>query len=111
MIKQALNQITTLTQQIYEHVGYSEGWTFLPLDDCTDHVWALTRGGVEYADSVDDFTETGDYYSNEFYRDAISSVYRGAEFTAIAVDTHCDGNKFLQIFDNTKEITGREHVW
>lgn len=103
MIKQALDQIQTISQQIYAYFGYVEDWTVLPFDDCTDHVWKLTNDGVDYADVVDNFDD-GEYYSNEFYRSARSSVYRGAEFTAVAVDTFCDGNKFLQIFDNTKEV-------
>lgn len=104
MIKQALDQIQTISQQIYTYFGYVEDWTVLPIDDCTDHVWKLTDVGVEFADHVDNFTDEGDYYSNEYYQGTTGSVYRGAEFTAIAVDTHCDGNKFLQIFDNTKEV-------
>jgi hypothetical protein len=47
----------------------------------------------------------GDYYSNEIYTQRFLPkwVYRGEKYTMICVDTHTDGNKFLQIFDNEKE--------
>lgn len=45
-------------------------------------------------------------YSNEIYTQRFLPkwVYRGKDYTMICVDTHTDGNKFLQIFDNSKEI-------
>jgi hypothetical protein len=104
MVKQAMQQIATLTQQIYDHVGYVEDWTYLPIDDCTEHFWRVDNDSVRFADTVDDLLSEDEYYENEFFRSASSDVYRGADYTAVAVDTHCDGNKFLQIFDNTKEI-------
>lgn len=30
-------------------------------------------------------------------------VYRAVGFTMISVDTQCDGNKYLMVFDNSKE--------
>ncbi len=35
---------------------------------------------------------------------SLLTVYRGQDYTMISVDTHVDGNKFLQIFDNKKEV-------
>lgn len=49
--------------------------------------------------------ETPDFYSNEIYTQRFLPkwVYRTPEVTMICVDTHCDGNQFLQLFDSTKE--------
>ena len=48
----------------------------------------------------------GDYYQNEIYTQRFLPkwVYRGKEYTMICVDTRTDGNTFLQVFDNSKEI-------
>jgi len=46
------------------------------------------------------------FYRNDIYTQRFLSkwVYRGEDYTMICVDTHTDGNKFLQIFNNKKEI-------
>jgi hypothetical protein len=66
-------------------------------------------GEVRFAKTAQDLDDedAGNYYSNEIYtqRHLPKWIYRGAEYTMIVVDTHTDGNKFLQIFDNSKEIT------
>jgi hypothetical protein len=50
-------------------------------------------------------SEDGDYYENEIYtqRHLPKWVYRGADYTMVVVDTHTDGNKFLQVFANANE--------
>src|ERR1700759_1660086 len=95
---------------LHEHVGYVEDWRVIPEDDQTDMYWHLQGEGrgdsVLYADSVEEL-ESGDgnYYSNEIYtqRHLPKWVYRGAELTMVVVDTHCDGNQFIQFFSNDKE--------
>ena len=46
------------------------------------------------------------YYENSIYTQRFLPkwVYEGEEYTMICVDTHTDGNKFLQIFDNSKKM-------
>lgn len=50
--------------------------------------------------------EVGDYYRSEIYTQRFlpKYVYRGKDYTMISVDTRTDGNKFLQVFDNSKEV-------
>jgi hypothetical protein len=107
-----LNKEQETRQQIFEYFGYKEDWRVLPFDDARDYYWYLT--GESYGDEVR-FAETkeqledeeaGDYYSNEIYtqRHLSKWVYGGKDYTMIIVDTHTDGNCFLQIFDNSKEI-------
>ena len=88
------------------------------MEDQTEYHWRLdlddpssdkSGGEVAYAMDPDDI---GDWDAGEFYCAVIYTqrflpkfVYRGADYTMISADTQCDGNKFLMIFDNAKEVT------
>jgi len=92
---------------IHEYFGYKEDWVVIPIDDGTDYYWRLNLnedggGTVDFGET----TEEIETYSNEIYTQRFLKkwVYRGKDFTMICVDTQMDGNKFLQIFDNSKEI-------
>jgi hypothetical protein len=95
---------------LFEYFGYVEGWRILPLDDATDSYWRLyneDHGGlVRFCDSeklLDDPEEH--YYEYDIYtqRHLSKWVYRGKDYTLIVADSGCDQNKFLSIFDNSKE--------
>jgi hypothetical protein len=64
---------------------------------------------VRFTDTVENLldAEVGNYYSKEIYtpRHLTKWVYSGKDYTMVVVDTDTDGNKFIQIFDNSKEIT------
>lgn len=107
---QSLTDYFALQQQIFDYFGYVQDWRILPLDDARDCYWRLDGegpGSVRFADSVEqlDNEEAGDYYENEIYTQRFLPkwVYRGPEFTMVVVDTHTDGNQYLQIFANDKE--------
>jgi len=99
----------SLREEIFEYFGYVEDWRFLPIDDARQYFWRLDGEGpgtVGFAESLDDLeSQDGDYYENEIYtqRHLPKWVYRGEKHTMIVVDTHTDGNQYLQIFDNDKE--------
>lgn len=106
-----LNDYFKLEKQIHEYFGYQENWRVIPLKNSTSYVWSYKEGDsqVHFADSIEELeTEEGNCYSNEIYtqRHLSKWVYRGADYTMFCVDTHTDGNvkKFLQIFDNKKEV-------
>jgi hypothetical protein len=92
-------------KQIYEFFGYEGGNKVFPIEDSTCYYWQLDgkdddAGEVIFANSEEELkSQGGDYYSN----DVMQRPYRTSNYTAICVDTHVDGNKFLQIFDNLKE--------
>ena len=95
-------------QELFDYFGYVEDWVVIPLDDATQYYWSLSDPQVVmFADTVEEL-ESGDgnCYSNSIYHQRFlpKTFYRGAEYTMIVVDTHTDGNKFLQIFDNSKEV-------
>lgn len=106
-----LTEYNQKLQELYAYFGYVENWRVFPIDDATEYFWKIdgdeTNGDVLFAESIDIIdTREGEYYSNEIYtqRHLHKWVYRGEEYTMIVVDTHMDGNKFLQIFNNSKEV-------
>ena len=80
----------------------------MPIEDSRQYYWIICTNSVIYAETKEqlDDLDDGNYYESEFYdqRYLAKVVYRGEKYTMISVDTHCDGNKFLMIFDNAKEI-------
>ena len=107
-----LDDYLKLQNELFAYFGYKENWKAIPIDDAREYYWYLTGDGhgdeVKFAKmkkNVFDGTES-DGYSNEIYTQRFLPkwVYRGQDYTMICVDTNTDGNKFLQIFDNAKEI-------
>jgi len=95
---------------LFDYFGYKEDWAKIPVDGATQWYWNLT--GESYGDEVrfgekdDVLNLTGEHFVNEVYTQRFLPkwVYRGENYTMICVDTHTDGNKFLQIFANDKEL-------
>jgi len=107
-----LDDYLKLKEEIFDYFGYKEDWKVIPIDDAREYYWYLTGEGhgdeVKFAKDKDNVFEgtEDDGYSNEIYTQRFHRkwVHRGKDYTMICVDTHTDGNQFLQIFDNTKEI-------
>lgn len=112
-----INEFETARQKIFDHVGYVEDWVVIPLDFQPNIYWYINgeenNGEVCFAETKDDLLdwEAGNYYSHTIYTQRFLPkwVYRGKSYTMIVVDTHTDGNKFLQIFDNDFEIDPNEN--
>jgi len=104
-----LDDYFALQQQIYDHFGYREDWRVIPLYDSREYFWRVQGDGpgeVHYAKTEQELANaTGDYYVNEIYTQRFLRkwVYRASDYTMVCVDTHTDGNQFLQVFDNEKE--------
>jgi hypothetical protein len=86
----------------------------IPLEDSTMFFWHLDNVD-DQADFVN-FAETkeqlenynaGDYYQDEIYKQRFLPkwVYRRKDYTMVVSYPGVDGNKFLRIFDNAKEIS------
>ena len=105
-----LDDYNKLRENLFEYFGYVEDWCVYPLDDATMYYWYIngseTDGEVHFSEDKDEL----DMYSNEIYTQRFLNkwVYRGEDYTMIIVDTCVDGNKFLQIFDNDKEVNPDE---
>ncbi len=112
-----LDQYFELQNKIYEYFGYREDWVSIPIDDCRKYYWTINgterNGEVVFAEgttadeALKKIEGEGEYYSNIIYTQRFLPkwVYRGENFTMICVDTQTDGNKFLSIFDNAKELS------
>lgn len=110
-------------QEIYDHIGFEEDWVVFPIDDSTEYYWifgdALAKlleerddaeffGNLVFSTSKEDILNNNEsnIYSNEIlhHRFYGKSIFVGEKYTGILVDTHTDGNKFLQIFENDKQL-------
>jgi len=105
-----LDKYFQLQNEIHEYFGYEENWVAIPIDDKRKYYWTLHQyergeGEVLFSETKEEQIDEP-IYSNEIYTQRFLKkwAYRGKDFTMICVDTHADGNKFLQIFDNSKEI-------
>ena len=112
-----LKEYEAKKQEIFDYFGYVEDWVVIPLDDATEYYWYIrgdmNNGAVRFAETVDTlFNGSGDYYENPIYTQRFLPkwVYEGENYTMICVDTRTDGNKFLQIFDNSKKIDERVDI-
>lgn len=123
-IDSIVNTFYTLRDAIFAHVGYRQDWRILPIEDCRGDFWNVdeherervrfspSREALEYwlAEHDDEYGPHGDVlYENSIYtqRHLPKWVYRGAELTLVVVDTHCDGNQYLQLFRNANEVKGQ----
>ena len=108
VIMELLKQYFELQKKIYDYFRYKEDWVVIPLDDSTECYWHLTDDEVLFYDKplTKEIIDDGAYYCNSIYTQRFLPrwVYHGKDYTMICVDTHTDGNKFLQVFDNNKEI-------
>lgn len=106
---QLLDDYFKIQSQIFEFFGYVEDWRVIPLDDSRKYFWRLDGEGpgmIHFADSEEELTEeSGNYYIDVIYtqRHLKKWVYRGDGFTMICCDPQSDGNKFLRVFDNSKQ--------
>lgn len=90
-----LTEYMEAKKRLYKHFNY-EGFAY-GVEDGTEAYWKLEGGDVKWA--VEDWTESGESeYTNE-----ARVVYRAGDLTMIFV-RDAFGDKFMQIFDNTKEI-------
>lgn len=104
-----LDDYLDLQKQLHEYFGYVEDWKVIPIEDAREYFWKIGVDSVyfdEESKNLEDLDDEEYMYSNEIftYVHLPQHVYRGADFTMVVVDTHCDGNKFLQIFANEKEV-------
>lgn len=112
-----LEEYYNIRQQIFDYFGYVEDWRVIPFDDCRQMFWMLEQdsdgsGSVFYHETkealplTEEAEHAGQYYQSDVYtqRHLPKWVYRGEKFTMICTDPGVDGNKFLSIFDNEKEI-------
>lgn len=108
-----LDEYFKLQKEIYDYFGYEEDWVVIPLEDNTEHFWQLDlnddgkTGEVLFAKTKESLiNQDVHYYSNDIYTQRFLPkwIYPAKDYTMICVDTRVDGNKFLAVFDNKKQI-------
>lgn len=98
-----------LRDEVYNYFGFKEDWTVLPLDDRRNLWWKIDE---EFEHVIQEEckqhvqTNSENCHSDLIYKQRFYDkwVYRGEEYTMIMIDTLTDGNKFLAIYDNLKEV-------
>jgi len=112
-----LDSFFKLRKEIHDYFGYTEDWVTIPLMDGTGYYWNLRKRpdsdlykDVRYHEEplTKETLEGGATYSAVIYTQRFLSkwVYRTEDYTMICVDTQTDGNKYLMVFDNSKECKG-----
>jgi hypothetical protein len=117
-----LDQYFKLQKEIYDYFGYVEDWVVIPIEDRREYYWCLDDEDEVYFTSKKetmkqllvnhldwetlDESLQNNVYSNEVYTQRFLDkwIYRGPDYTMVVVDTNTDGNKFLAIFSNDKEM-------
>lgn len=98
------------TEAVHAYFGYTEDWRAFPLDDARKYYWHVEEpdGSVTFFEEplTGENVDNGQIYLDEIYtyRHLSKWVWRTEAFTMILCDTNTDGNIFLRIFDNLKEM-------
>lgn len=112
----ALDRYLDRRYEVHEYFGYKEDWVAIPIDDRREYWWGLDGEGpgrVGYSTTKSsvlrglfDGDLVFDYFEDVIYTQCYLPrwVYRGLDFTMICVDTNVDGNRFLAIYSNAKEV-------
>ena len=93
--------------EVHERFGYVEDWRAIPIDDKRECWWFLREDEVVFGDDDHPYDPQGiadgHCFINEIYMQRFLKkwVYETDTHTMVCVDTHTDGNKFLQIFRNS----------
>lgn len=80
-------------------------WQVLPLDDQTAFYWKLVDEKCCWAESREALEGGNQIYEGVLYGRQDPPVWRGSTLVLVAIDTQCDGNKFLTIFLADHEVT------
>jgi hypothetical protein len=106
-----LDNYNKAQQELFDYFGYVENWVSIPVEDSREYFWTLYGEGpghVEFAATSADLLnkDEGNYHEEEIYTQRFLPkwVYRGEEYTMISVLGSTDGNKFLRIFSNSREM-------
>lgn len=112
-LNKRIDQLFELEKLVHSHAGYQEDWVRYPLQDLREYYWKVDPKEEEWLRYAEDpellpeeAVDSEDYYEDEIFADHFLDklVFRGEEITLVVTDTKTDGNKFLSILDNAKEI-------
>lgn len=111
-ISDDISKYFELQEIVHKHFGYVEDWKVIPLVDHRDMYWILLEeengsGEINYYENPfeDGYGEPGEYYNATIYTQRFLPkwLYRTDDYTMVCMDTHCDGNQYIGVFENLKE--------
>ena len=114
-IADALRTYAVAERRVHELVGYEEQWRIYPLEAQTGVAWMLFDHKVAWAvpeHPLDASTiSEGKHHGSGAIcasRDAEKHVLRTETHAMVIVDTQCDGNVVMMVFENAREVTDPE---
>jgi hypothetical protein len=118
-MKSLIDNFFEMQDEVFKYFGYKPDWKVIPLDPQLERHWMIcgpedkSSTSVVYSDKP--FTQTSVSEGSTIYSGTIYTqrflpkwVYRGEDYTMVAVDTHTDGNQMLMIFENKLECTDQK---
>lgn len=106
-----VNNFFKFEEELCKAFGYTHDWRIFPIVDERENYWGLTEGEKKVCHSPLANNVGGEIDGNQCYSASVYTyrhlskwVYRTEKYTMILMDTHCDGNIYLGIFDSSKEV-------
>ncbi len=91
-------------QRVYNYFGYNAKWHVSPIEDNIEFWWFLYRETIIMT-TGDNKEQAVEKIKNEkYYKAHCIDKYRKDDYTMLEVETQSDGNIFLSVFDNSKEL-------
>lgn len=103
-MNELIEQHFSSEQEILERFGHERNWHVAPLDDARDSWWLIIDGSLcwwnEEPEDIEDAEYDGEIVNNY--------IHRVEGYCLVHIDTSCDGNEFLMILDEEKELKPNE---
>lgn len=94
-------------KELLNYFGYENDWEKSKIEDETDSYWHLIEDGVRWSPSKTALEEDDGFnYYESIFSSMIVPIYHGKDY--IMFSTHDNGETYLMIFDNTKQIEYKE---
>lgn len=107
-IHATIDRYFALGVEIRKHLAYQEVWRSFPLTDEREMYWCVDGGSILLSTARDTLErwlltddDSGECYTFEIVK---AGVFRTPEVTAVRVDTHTDGNVYLMLVRNDREL-------
>jgi hypothetical protein len=117
-MKEHIERYFDARKSLHAAFGYVEDWAVIPMDDQRDAFWCVVGGEahggkVYWSDQAFEDMDIAlgkDLYSGPIYtqRHLPKWVYRANGYALISVDTECDLNRCLFVFDERKECKDKD---
>jgi hypothetical protein len=120
-INKIIDAYFAFEKQILDYAEYTPQWQVFPFDDKREMWWAVARDELLYSpkrEQVDwalaerryenlkgvDVKDDALYTGEICYSSGTKNIFAKPDLIVIAIDTRCDGNKFLMLLDPAKEV-------